>query len=58
MCPLLGLGVRKPVFGGWEQQRRRPAWADAHCMISSFNIHLLKNITSRLASSEISISIF
>ena len=54
----MGLNVRKPAFGVWEQQRRKPAWADqpAHLcsLISAFVIHLLESI-SKLAKSEISL---
>ena len=49
----LGLNARKPVFGGCEQQRRRPACASAqsdqrHC------IRFLESIIPKLATSEIS----
>ena len=48
----LGHYARKSVFGGFRQQRTDQA---ARILISAFVIQLLESITSRLATSEISI---
>ena len=41
----MSLNVRKPVFGGYEQQRRRPAYASAqsdqhHCYLLFGKYHV------------------
>ena len=48
------LNARKPVFGGCEQHRLRPAWASVQSD-QRFVIRVLESTISKLATSEITV---
>ena len=51
----LGLDARKPVFGGFVNNKGTDQSVHPHSMISTFVIRLLESIIFRLATSGISI---